>query len=281
MGFCLFNNVAVAARYAVNRMVCRPCSSSTGTCTMGTGHRMRFTRTDRSISFRRIDLHFIREPASPTRREPVRDWERFLTCRCGLESPAKSFASGFTTCSNGPLAPKPELILISAGFDAHRADPIGSLGLESEDFRDLTRLVLDYAGQYLRRQTRQPARGGYNLRALAESVEAHVEELTRYLLPNERSGGAKSDSYVDQEKWPGHSVSRPWNHEVDPVKSSFSDRDKLRTTGRANIKNDSLGEGDFLHFAPELLGSGHLMLVDAFNDNSLTEAGLYRRDFPA
>jgi acetoin utilization deacetylase AcuC-like enzyme len=72
---------------------------------------------------------------------------------------------------------KPELVLVSAGFDAHRNDPIGSLGLEVEDFVTLTRLVLDVARTHARGRLVSCLEGGYNLEALAESVQAHLEEL--------------------------------------------------------------------------------------------------------
>lgn len=72
---------------------------------------------------------------------------------------------------------QPELLLISAGFDAHRADPIGSLGLETEDFGTLTDLVLDAAAQYTGGKIVSVLEGGYNLDALAESVGCHAGRL--------------------------------------------------------------------------------------------------------
>jgi acetoin utilization deacetylase AcuC-like enzyme len=72
---------------------------------------------------------------------------------------------------------KPELVLVSAGFDAHAQDPIGSLGLEVEDFAVLTRQVLDVARAHAGGRLISCLEGGYNLNALAESVQAHLEEL--------------------------------------------------------------------------------------------------------
>jgi acetoin utilization deacetylase AcuC-like enzyme len=74
---------------------------------------------------------------------------------------------------------KPELVLVSAGFDAHARDPIGSLGLETEDFTTLTRLVLDVARTHAGGRLVSCLEGGYNLSALAESVQAHLEELLK------------------------------------------------------------------------------------------------------
>jgi acetoin utilization deacetylase AcuC-like enzyme len=72
---------------------------------------------------------------------------------------------------------RPELVLVSAGFDAHRADPIGNLGLETEDFAVLTRLVMQVAEQYSAGRLVSLLEGGYNLQALAESVQCHLETL--------------------------------------------------------------------------------------------------------
>ncbi|MCX7701413.1 MAG: hypothetical protein N2039_11085 [Gemmataceae bacterium] len=72
---------------------------------------------------------------------------------------------------------RPELVLISAGFDAHRNDPIGSLNLETEDFQRLTELVLQIADVHAGGRVVSCLEGGYHLGALAESVQIHLETL--------------------------------------------------------------------------------------------------------
>jgi acetoin utilization deacetylase AcuC-like enzyme len=74
---------------------------------------------------------------------------------------------------------KPELVLVSAGFDAHVNDPIGSLELETEDFVDLTQRALDVANTHAAGRLLSCLEGGYNLDALSESVQAHLEALNR------------------------------------------------------------------------------------------------------
>jgi acetoin utilization deacetylase AcuC-like enzyme len=78
---------------------------------------------------------------------------------------------------------KPQLILISAGFDAHRDDPIGSLDLETEDFALLTAAVLDVAASYAEGKVVSVLEGGYNGPILAGCVALHLGEM----LP--RAGG--------------------------------------------------------------------------------------------
>ena len=75
---------------------------------------------------------------------------------------------------------KPELVLISAGFDAHAEDPIGSLGLETEDFEQLTKLVRQVAATHANGRLISMLEGGYNVERLADCVELHL----RTLLPS-------------------------------------------------------------------------------------------------
>jgi acetoin utilization deacetylase AcuC-like enzyme len=72
---------------------------------------------------------------------------------------------------------KPELVLVSAGFDAHAKDPIGSLDLEVEDFATLTKEILAVAQTHAHSRLVSCLEGGYHLEALAESMEAHLKEL--------------------------------------------------------------------------------------------------------
>ena len=72
---------------------------------------------------------------------------------------------------------KPDLIILSAGFDAHQRDPIGSLGLETEDFADMTKTLLNIAQTHAQGRLVSCLEGGYHLEALAESVQAHLAEL--------------------------------------------------------------------------------------------------------
>jgi acetoin utilization deacetylase AcuC-like enzyme len=83
---------------------------------------------------------------------------------------------------------RPQLILLSAGFDTHRADPVGSLGLETEDFEPLTDLVLDVANSYSDGRVVGVLEGGYNTGILAGCVEVH---LRRMLAREDKRGEEK------------------------------------------------------------------------------------------
>ena len=72
---------------------------------------------------------------------------------------------------------RPELVLVSAGFDAHRADPIGSLGLEFEDFSSLSKVVLQIADSYSAGRVVSALEGGYNPPVLAKCVAEHLDSF--------------------------------------------------------------------------------------------------------
>jgi acetoin utilization deacetylase AcuC-like enzyme len=72
---------------------------------------------------------------------------------------------------------KPNLIMISAGFDVHRADPLGQLKLEDDDFISMTRTVKDWAAEACGGRIVSCLEGGYNLETLGQSVKAHVRAL--------------------------------------------------------------------------------------------------------
>jgi acetoin utilization deacetylase AcuC-like enzyme len=81
---------------------------------------------------------------------------------------------------------KPQLVLISAGFDAHRRDPVGNLGLESEDFAPLTHRVLDVADEFASGRLVSVLEGGYDPQSNAECIEVHLAAMLR-----RRHAGAK------------------------------------------------------------------------------------------
>ena len=72
---------------------------------------------------------------------------------------------------------RPQLILVSAGFDAHRSDPLGNLGLEAEDYATITDRILEIAAMHAGGRVVSVLEGGYNPPALAHCVEEHLGRL--------------------------------------------------------------------------------------------------------
>jgi len=74
-------------------------------------------------------------------------------------------------------AHKPDLVFVSAGFDAHELDPLADINLTENDFRWITQEIVRYANQYAKGRIISALEGGYHLEALAASAHAHIEEL--------------------------------------------------------------------------------------------------------
>lgn len=83
---------------------------------------------------------------------------------------------------------KPNLVLVSAGFDAHAEDPVGDLGLEVEDFETITRMIVEVAKTHAQGRIVSLLEGGYNVPILAGSVVAHLTGLGV-----DPAGGERSD----------------------------------------------------------------------------------------
>jgi acetoin utilization deacetylase AcuC-like enzyme len=180
MGFCLFNNVALAAHHArkahgLTRLLVVDWDVHHGN---GTQDVFYDDPEVMLFSMHRFGAGFYPGTGAAdetghgrglgyTRNEPVR-----------FGTPRRDYHGRFRNALEAAADKiKPELVLLSAGFDAHRQDPIGSLGLETEDFAVLTREVRDVARAHAGGRLVSCLEGGYDLDALAESVEAHLTEL--------------------------------------------------------------------------------------------------------
>jgi acetoin utilization deacetylase AcuC-like enzyme len=175
MGFCLFNNVAVAARHAIvehrlSRILIVDWDVHHGNGTQ-------------DIFYNDVEVYFFSAhrfpfyPGSGTREETGTGKGLGTVFNLPVEfgTARREYLGNFKQLlTDSAKRCRPELVLISAGFDAHRLDPIGSLGLETEDFATLTSLVLDVADEYCGGRCVSLLEGGYNVQALAESVEQHL-----------------------------------------------------------------------------------------------------------
>jgi acetoin utilization deacetylase AcuC-like enzyme len=178
MGFCLFNNAAIAARHAQQAHGLDRVLIVDWDVHHGNGTQDVFFE-DESVTF--FSAH--RWPFYPgtgwkteTGQGPGLGTTFNLPLSFGITR--KDYLEAFhSVLADAAARSKPDLILLSAGFDAHRADPVGSLGLESEDYAPLTRLIQDVANAYCQGRLISLLEGGYNLNALAESVAVHLETL--------------------------------------------------------------------------------------------------------
>ncbi len=178
MGFCLFNNVAIAAAYARKRHGIDRIAILDWDVHHGNGTQEAFWRDD-SILY--VSLHrFPFYPGSGRTDEIGEGPGRGYTINAPLPArmPREKYVELFRTIVEGPVAEfRPGLYLISAGFDAWKDDPVGGLNLEVEDFRTLTDIVAGIARDTAGGRIVSALEGGYDVDALARSIETHVEGL--------------------------------------------------------------------------------------------------------
>lgn len=179
MGFCLFNNVALAARHAIRRQKLNRVLVLDWDVHHGNGTQDIFYEDDQ-VFFLSIHRHgngFY--PGTGAQNETGRG--RGLGFNLNIPVRFGTSAGDYRKAWSQGLAQagkfNPELILISAGFDADHRDPIGSLGLDPADFAFLSESVVQLANSACKGKIVTCLEGGYHLDALAQGVEKHLELL--------------------------------------------------------------------------------------------------------
>ncbi len=178
MGFCLFNNVAVGARVAVAEMKLDRVLVVDWDVHHGNGTQEMFWRDEQIgfFSIHRWPFYPGTGAADETGSGPGLGTTVNLPVEFGTRR--DEYLAHFTDeLQRFADRLRPQLVLISAGFDAHRTDPVGSLGLETEDFATLSRIVLDIAAQHAGGRVVSVLEGGYNPPVLAECVGLHLSEM--------------------------------------------------------------------------------------------------------
>jgi acetoin utilization deacetylase AcuC-like enzyme len=178
MGFCIFNNAAIAARYArrkhgIDRAVIIDWDVHHGNGTQDIFYN------DGSVFF--FSTH--QSPWYPGTGRPEETGEgkgkgRILNCPFPAGSGRKEIAGAF----RGKLVPamdafKPDLVILSAGFDSRLGDPLGRFTLTDPEFAGLTQVCMEIAAKHARGRLISVLEGGYNLSGLASAVVAHVRTL--------------------------------------------------------------------------------------------------------
>ena len=176
----MFNNVAIGARHAEARHELARMLIVDWDVHHGNGTQDIFYRDGRVMfySIHRFPFYPGTGPADETGNGPGLGYTRNVPVKFG--TPRKDFLARFRgALEESADKVKPELVFISAGFDAHREDPVGSLGLEVEDFVAMSEWVMDAAKTHAKGRVVSVLEGGYHIERLAESVEGHLEVMLR------------------------------------------------------------------------------------------------------
>lgn len=180
MGFCLFNNVALAARRALDRHQLERVLVVDWDVHHGNGTQDIYYNDPRVLfySIHRYGHGFYPGSGAADETGSGPGLGYTINVPVAYGTPRQHYRAAFLTgLHRAADRIKPQLVLLSAGFDAHVRDPIGSLGLETEDFQTLTQAVLEVAGTHCGGRLISCLEGGYDLSALAESVQVHLEKL--------------------------------------------------------------------------------------------------------
>ncbi len=172
MGFCFFNNVAVAAKYALERHGLDRVAIVDFDVHHGNG-----TEDIVAGDHRILMVSFFQHPFYPHSGDqpsasnlvnlPVPAYTRGMEVRELIDLAWMPRLNAF----------KPQMVFISAGFDAHREDDLGQLGLTEQDYAWITQRIKDVAQRHAKGRIVSALEGGYNLSALGRSVEAHLRVL--------------------------------------------------------------------------------------------------------
>jgi acetoin utilization deacetylase AcuC-like enzyme len=177
MGFCIYNNVAVGANYLIEKYKYNKIAIIDFDVHHGNGTQNIFYENDKVLYLSTHQYPYY--PGSGTENEKGKFNNIFnIPLEAGTNS--EQYLNAYEHILNKINQFKPEFILFSAGFDAHKDDPLAQLYLQTEDFYTLTKRTLELAKKYCAGKVVSILEGGYDLQALQDSTVRHVDALIEF-----------------------------------------------------------------------------------------------------
>ncbi|MDC6470183.1 histone deacetylase family protein [Candidatus Pelagibacter sp. Uisw_099_02] len=177
MGFCIYNNVAVGANYLINKYKLKKVAIIDFDVHHGNGTQDIFYDNEKVLY---ISTHqYPYYPGSGTNDEKGKH-NNILNIPLPAGTTSKEYLNAYEFVLKKIKEFKPEFILLSAGFDAHKDDPLAQFQLESKDFYNITKRTLELSKKYCDGKVVSILEGGYDLLALQESTEMHVKALLEF-----------------------------------------------------------------------------------------------------
>ena len=177
MGFCIYNNVAVGANYLIEKYKLSKIAIIDFDVHHGNGTQDIFYDNEKVLYISTHQFPFY--PGSGTEQEKGK-YNNIFNIPLPAGTTSVEYLSAYEYVLKKISEFKPEFILLSAGFDAHKNDPLAQFQLESKDFYEITRRTLELSKLYSDGKVVSILEGGYDLLALQESTEMHVKALLEF-----------------------------------------------------------------------------------------------------
>ncbi len=177
MGFCIFNNVAVGANYLIEKYKYKKIAIIDFDVHHGNGTQNIFYN-DKNVLY--ISTHqYPYYPGSGSEKENGK-YNNVLNIPLEAGTTGNEYLNAYEKVLDKLKEFKPAFLLFSAGFDAHIDDPLAQLRLSSEDFYKITKRTLEVSKPFCNGNIVSILEGGYDLRALQESTQRHVDALIEF-----------------------------------------------------------------------------------------------------
>mgnify|MGYP001292991739 CR=1 FL=1 len=177
MGFCIFNNVAVGANYLIDKYKLQKVAIIDFDVHHGNGTQDIFYDNEKVLY---ISTHqYPYYPGSGSNEENGK-FNNVLNIPLEAGTTSEEYLNAYENVLTKIKQFKPEFLLFSAGFDAHIDDPLAQMRLSTEDFYKITKRTLEYSKSFCNGRVVSILEGGYDLKALQNSTQRHVDALIEF-----------------------------------------------------------------------------------------------------